>query len=53
MISHAITEIHKFSAVFNSLAIDGSSTGAVIREVKDFIVHDEEYNPSYKVSRLN
>ncbi|XP_046632772.1 mucin-2-like isoform X2 [Daphnia pulicaria] len=44
---HAITEISKFSAVLNSLAIDGSSTGAVIRGVKDFIVH-EQYNPSYK-----
>ncbi|XP_046443271.1 mucin-2-like isoform X1 [Daphnia pulex] len=44
---HAITEISKFSAVLNSLAIDGRSTGAVIRGVKDFIVH-EQYNPSYK-----
>nr|CAH0105947.1 unnamed protein product [Daphnia galeata] len=44
---HAITEIGKFSAVLNSLAIDGSSTGAVIRGVKYFIIH-EQYNPSYK-----
>ncbi|EFX62185.1 hypothetical protein DAPPUDRAFT_337314 [Daphnia pulex] len=45
---HAITEISKFSAVLNSLAIDGSSTGAVIRGVKDLIVQ-EQYNPSYKL----
>nr|CAH0103497.1 unnamed protein product [Daphnia galeata] len=45
--AHAITEVGKFSAVLNSLAIDGSSTGAVIRGVKYFIIH-EQYNPSYK-----
>jgi|688.fasta_scaffold1450885_1 hypothetical protein len=52
LISHAITEVGKFSAVLNSLAIDGSSTGAVIRGVKYFIIH-EQYNPSYKVSSFN
>jgi hypothetical protein len=41
LISHAITEVGKFSAVLNSLAIDGSSTGAVIRGVKYFIVHEQ------------
>jgi hypothetical protein len=41
LISHAITEVGKFTAVLNSRAIDGSSPGAVIRGVKYFIVHEQ------------
>ena len=52
LISQAITEVGKSTAVLISRAIDGSSPGAVIRGVKYFIVH-EQYNPSYKVSSFN
>nr|CAH0109025.1 unnamed protein product [Daphnia galeata] len=42
---HTIAEVGQFTVVLNSLAIDGSSSGAVIRGVKNFIIH-EQYNPN-------
>ena len=52
MASHTIAEVGQFTVVLNSLAIDGSSSGAVIRGVKNFIIH-EQYNPNTYVSIFN
>ncbi|XP_046456625.1 cell wall protein DAN4-like [Daphnia pulex] len=42
---HTQAEVSNFVVVLNTLAIDGSTTGAVIRGVKKFIIH-ENYNPN-------